>query len=128
MKGQGFVASTRLRIGQGEDRVQCAHVWVIGAKRVVGLADDALAQGDGGRGVARALVIPDCKPGERAQGAGVIGAEQALVVSGDLLGQHQLVVAPAYSAMALSVAFAGVGGVGVHRAEILGPGVREPAP
>ena len=47
MEGEDVAASTRLRMGQDEHGAQCAHVWVIGAERVVGIVDDALGQGDG---------------------------------------------------------------------------------
>ena len=82
---------------KGEVSSEAGH----GATPLDGPRDDALAQGDGGRAVVGALIVPAGKPGKRAQGAGVIGAEQALVVGGDLLGQHHLVVAPAHLAVAI---------------------------
>lgn len=99
-----------------------------GGQARVGVADDALTQGDGGRPVAASLAVPEGEPGQRAQGAGLVRAEQPLVVSGDLLHQRHLVVAPAEQAVAVRMALAGVNGVGVHGREAARPGVRQPCP
>lgn len=128
MKGVGVIDSARLRIKYGEQHAQRAHVVIIGAKRVVGVADDALAQDYDGRVVLCALTVGEGEPGENAQGAGIAGAQEALVVCGDLLLKPHFVVEAAHLAVAVRVMLARLHGVGMHRAEASRSGVREPAP